>query len=233
MPSVRNEAYSLSETLFYDEMVSFSTVSWLAGFTYIMVVFHPPWPYGHDFVLTQCRLQTRDDAPEPIEVENPPEYKYSLAEFMSRPWAIKDEVATTWGGRLGVGEGGAGEGRRRKKASTESQGDVAGRSKRRRDGYTSRVPARSPSRIRGARHKAGQSYPQSACRRHDTTRDQVCILGITPQDRAHDLVEFTADCKPCGGAGSGIAFKNSSSGVIPVRKEALRAKAIEESVGAI
>ena len=172
MPSVRNEAYSLSETLFYDKMVSFfNTLSRLAGFTYIMVVVHPPWPYGHDFVLTQCRLQTRDDTPEPIEVENPPEHEYSLAVFMSRPWAIKDEVATTWGGGLCIGEGGASEGRRRKKPSTESQGDVAGRSKRRRDGYTSRVPASSPRCVRGARDKAGQSYPQSACRRDDTTRD--------------------------------------------------------------
>ena len=55
----------------------------------------------------------------------------------------------------------------------------------------------------------------------------------TAQDGAHDLVEFTADCEPCGGAGGGIALQNSSSGVIPGRKEALRAKAIEESVGAI
>lgn len=198
-----------------------------------MVVFHPPWPHGHDFILTQCRLQARDDAPEPIEVENPPEYEYSLAEFMSRPWAIQDKVATTWGGRLGKGQGGTGKGRGREKTGAESQRDVAGRSKRRRDGYTSRVPARSPGRIGGAGDKAGQSYAQSTCRRRDTTRDEVCILGTASQDRAHDLVEFTADCEPCGGAGGGIALEDSPAGVIPDGKEALCAEAIEESVGPI
>ena len=173
MPSVRNEAYSLSETLFYNETVSFATtVPRFTWSTHSMVIFHPPWPHGHDFVLAQCWLQTRHDAPEPIEVKNPPEYEYPLAEFMSRPRAIQDKVATNWGMRLGEGKGGASEGRRRKQTGAESQGDVAGRSKRRRDGYTSRIPARSPpSRVRGARDKAGQSYSQSTCRRRDTTRD--------------------------------------------------------------
>jgi hypothetical protein len=110
---------------------------------------------------------------------------------------------------------------------------VAGRCKRRRDGYTNRVPARGPGGTRGASHQAGQTHPQSACRGGNAARDDVCVVGPTPQDGAHDFVEFAADREARRGAGGGIALEHSSTGVVPGREEALRAEAIEEPVGAV
>ena len=198
-----------------------------------MVVFHPPWPYGHDLVLTQRGLQARDDTPEPIEVEDPPEDEDSLAKFTRSPRDIKDKVDAIRGGGLGECDGGAGEGGQREQTRAKAQGDVARGGKRRRDGYTSRIPARRPSRVRGARDEAGQTDPQSTCRRGNATRDEVCVVRAPSQDRTDDLVELTADCEPCGGAGGGIALENPPAGVVPDSEEALRTKAIEESVRAI
>ena len=198
-----------------------------------MVVFHPPWPYGHDLVLAQRGLQARDDTPEPIEVEDPPEDEDSLAEFPRGPRDIEHKVDAIRGRGLGECDGGAGEGGQREETRAKAQGDVAGGGKRRRDGYTSRIPARRPRRIRGARDEAGQTDPQATGRRGNAARDQVCVVGPPPQDRADNLVELTADREPCGGARGGIALENPPAGVVPDSEEALRTKAVEEAVRAI